>query len=178
MGGMNLERPPHPDPYSLLPMVPSFTVTSEDFASGGVIPREFSAEGHNISPQLSWSGFPPQTQSFAITMFDPDAPVPAGWWHWSVVDLPADVTELPSDAGQSDLMLPGAAFHLRHDGGEHAYGGPFPPIGDRPHRYYFAVTALDVDTLDVTDEDSCTRVAFAAWPRALARAVLVGTYQR
>lgn len=175
---MNLERPVPADPYTLLPAVPSFTVISDDFSEGNVIAQTFTADGHNESPHLRWHGFPAETQSFLITMFDPDAPVPAGWWHWSIVDVPVSVTELERDTGRSDLMLPGAAFHARNDGGDHSYGGPLPPIGDRPHRYYFAIHALDVDTLDLTDDDSPTRIAFAAWPRTLARAVVMGTYQR
>lgn len=162
----------------MLPPVPAFAVTSTDFTHGGAIAREFSAEGDNVSPHLQWSGFPPETQSFYVTVFDPDAPVPGGWWHWSVVDLPAHVHELPRNIGQSDLTLPGASFHLKNDGGDYSYGGPLPPVGDRPHRYYFAVHALDVDTLDVDDEDTCTRASFAAWPRTIARAVIMGTYQR
>lgn len=175
---MTYERPVPPDPYSLLPTVPSFTVTSDDVTAGGELDRDFTAEGENLSPQLTWSGFPAATQSFYITMFDPDAPVPAGWWHWSVVDIAADVTELERGAGQSDIMLPGAAFHVRTDGGDYSYSGPLPPVGDRAHRYYIAINALDTDALDVTEEDSPTLVAFTAWPHTIARAVLVGTYRR
>lgn len=175
---MNLERPLAPEPYAQLPAVATFTVTSDDFTPGGVLDREFGADGDNVSPHLAWSGFPPQTQSFLVTAYDPDAPVPAGWWHWSIVDLGADVTELPRGAGESDLTLPGAAYHLRHDGGEHSYGGPLPPVGDRAHRYYFAVTALDIDSLPVDDEATPTLAAFLALEHTLARAVIFGTYQR
>ncbi|MBI9114971.1 YbhB/YbcL family Raf kinase inhibitor-like protein [Sanguibacter suaedae] len=174
---MDLSRPVPPEPYSLLPSVPSFSLTSEDMTDGGHLDPAFSAGGSNTSPHLAWSGFPEQTQSFLVNMFDPDAPTPAGWWHWTVVDVPTDVTELQPGDGSSDLMLPGAAFHVRNDGGEFDYSGAAPPAGDRPHRYVFAVHALDVDTLDVDPEQSPTLVAFTAVFHTIARATLTATFQ-
>jgi Raf kinase inhibitor-like YbhB/YbcL family protein len=175
---VDLSRPVAPDPYELLPSVPSFSLTSTDVVDGAPLAAEFSADGGSTSPHLAWSGFPEATQSFLVTCFDPDAPTPAGWWHWTVVDLPEDLTELEQGAGQSDLMLPGAAYHVRNDGGDYAYGGAAPPSGDRPHRYFFAVHALDVDTLGLDPDDSPTKVAFTAVFHTIARAVLVPTFAR
>ena len=103
---MDLTRPVPPAPYSLLPQVPSFTLTSDDMVDDGPLDLAFTAGGANTSPHLTWSDFPAQTQSFLVNMFDPDAPTPAGWWHWTIVDLPLEVTELAQGDGVSDLMMP------------------------------------------------------------------------
>jgi Raf kinase inhibitor-like YbhB/YbcL family protein len=112
-----------------------------------------------------------------VSCFDPDAPTPAGWWHWTVLDLGTDITELEQGAGQSDLMLPGAAFHLRNDGGEHAYAGAAPPPGDRAHRYYFAVHALDTETLELDEDVTPTKAAITTLFHTIARATLTATFQ-
>ncbi|SDD29030.1 hypothetical protein SAMN05216410_3123 [Sanguibacter gelidistatuariae] len=174
---MDLTRPVPPAPYSFLPPVPSFTLTSDDMTEGAALDPAFTAGGDNASPHLSWSGFPKETQSFLVNMFDPDAPTPAGWWHWTIVDLPLEVTELNRGDGASDLMLPGAAFHVRNDGGEYDYSGSAPPRGDRAHRYVFAVHALDVDTFDADPDDGATLVAFKAVFHTIARATLTATFQ-
>ncbi|MFC4556432.1 YbhB/YbcL family Raf kinase inhibitor-like protein [Georgenia faecalis] len=175
---MDLTRPIAPAPYDLLPPVPSFTLTSTDVTDGEALAAEHSADGGSVSPQLQWSGFPEETQSFLVNCFDPDAPTPAGFWHWTVVDLDAGTTELEQGDGQSDLMLPGAAFHVRNDNGDYTYTGAAPPPGDHPHRYFFAVHALDVDTLGLDPEDSPTTAALAAVFHTIARAVIVPTFQR
>ncbi|MGC0144285.1 MULTISPECIES: YbhB/YbcL family Raf kinase inhibitor-like protein [unclassified Pseudactinotalea] len=175
---MDLSRPLAPNPYDLLPATGSFTLTSPDITDGTPLAESFTEAGGNISPALSWSGFPEETQSFLINCFDPDAPNPAGYWHWSAVDIPVQVTSLEQGAGESDLGLPGAAFHVRSDGGTFGYEGAAPPPGDHPHRYIFAVHALDTETLDLSSEHSPTKVAFTALFHTLARATLVPTYQR
>lgn len=171
------DRPLAPDPYELLPAVPSFTVTSTDFEADGTLPDSATNAGGSCSPQLSWEGFPAQTRSFVVTCFDPDAPTPAGYWHWCLVNLPASVTSLDANAGASDLAIDGQAFHCANDAHTWGYFGAAPPAGDRKHRYIFAVHALDVDALDVDDDTSATTVAFQTLFHTLARATITATYQ-
>jgi Raf kinase inhibitor-like YbhB/YbcL family protein len=172
---MSLDRPAAPNPYDLLPPVPSFTVTSEDFTDGGPLPDDHVAAAGNTSPQLSWSGAPEGTQSYVVTCFDPDAPTPSGFWHWVLVDLPADVTSL--ERGAASGHLPGDAFHCRHDGGGTGFMGAAPPEGDMPHRYYFAVHAVSEPTLGVDADATPAVVSFNLAFKTLARAVIHGTYQ-
>ena len=175
---MNLDRPTAPDPYGLLPMVSSFQVASTDIADGKPLPDEHTLNGANLSPQLSWAGFPDATRSFAVTCFDPDAPTPSGFWHWTAVNIPATTTELPTGAGGGDEALPGGAFHIRNDFGARAYGGAAPPPGDRDHRYYFAVHAVDVERLDLTLDTTPTAAAFTLLFHTLARGMVVPVYSR
>lgn len=174
---MPLTRPVAQDPYAKLPALPSFSITSEDVKQGqplGV--AQVAAEG-NTSPQLSWSDFPEATRSFVVTCFDPDAPTPSGYWHWGLVDLPADVTELAAGAGAPGAVLPGSAFHVRTDGGALGFEGAAPPPGDHVHRYYFVVHAVGQDSLGVDADASLAVVNFNLAFKAIARAVLMGTYK-
>ena len=178
---MNLDRPVAPDPYDLLPAVPTLTVLSELFGEGATLPDaqvfdDWGFTGGNTSPQLSWSGAPEGTQGYAVTCFDPDAPTPSGFWHWLVLGLPADVTSLAVGAGAGDDSLPAGAFHVRNDYGTRAYGGAAPPQGDRPHRYLFAVHALDTDDLGLDGSVSPAVAAFTIGGHLLARGVLTATY--
>lgn len=175
MTGMSLERPISPDPYDFLPAVPAFTVTSNDLSEGQPIDirhAHASAGGQNLSPHLTWSGFPATTRGFVVTCFDPDAPTVSGFWHWVLVDVPATVTELPTDS-----VLPPGAFCVRNDFGERGYGGPAPPGGDRPHRYYFVVHATDVEHLAVTPDSPPAVVGFNLAFHTVARASLLATFQ-
>ena len=176
---MSLERAQAPDPYDILPVVPSFELTSSDIADGQTLGSRFvhsSVGGENVSPQLSWSGFPAETRGFVVTCFDPDAPTGSGFWHWLLVGIPADVTELPAGAGGPN-DLPAGAFHVRNDMGNKSYDGSAPPQGDVVHRYVFAVHAIDVDALEVNDSVTPAYVGFNLAFHTLARAVLRPTYQ-
>lgn len=174
------DRPVAPDPYSaLLPPVPGFAVTSTDVADGAPIDPRHTFGGDNLSPQLSWSGFPAETQSFAVTVFDPDAPVVSGFWHWVVANVPASVTSLATGAGAADGSgLPGGAIQTRNDFGAAGYGGCAPPAGDRPHRYFVAVHAVDTAHLDVDGSATPAVVGFNLIFHTLARAVIVPTFQQ
>jgi Raf kinase inhibitor-like YbhB/YbcL family protein len=179
---MSLDRPQAQDPYEKLPAVPSFDLTSDDVSDGASLPAAHAYEGaadgaRNASPQLSWSGYPDGTKSFVVTCYDPDAPTPSGFWHWCLVNVPGDVTSLPTGAGDGS-DLPAGAFHVRNDYGSKDYGGAQPPEGDRPHRYYFVVHAVDTDALDVDDQVSPAVVSFNLVFHTLARAQLVATFQR
>lgn len=170
-----------PDPYDLLPEVPSFSLTSEDVADGEKLDMTHvhdSADGENDSPQLSWSDFPAETRSFVVSCLDPDAPTGSGWWHWMAVDLPASTTSLPRGAGASDEELPGKAFHARNDYGTRDFGGAAPPPGDPPHRYIFAVHAVDVESLGLTPDVTPAVVAGTLQSHTLARATLRPIYGR
>lgn len=172
-----------PNPYEFLEPVPSFTVTSTDVADGETLPNPqvsgiMGAGGEDVSPELSWSGFPEETRSFAVTVFDPCAPTASGFWHWVVADIPADVTELPAGAGSPDSdLLPAAVVTLRNDAGEARYIGAAPPEGHGTHRYYVVVHAVDTDALDVDASATPAFLGFNLFFHTLARAVIVPTYE-
>lgn len=176
---MGLDRPTAQDPYDKLPDVPGFTLTVSGVDPGQPLPADQvhdSSGGRNISPALSWSGAPDGTGSYVVTCYDPDAPTPSGFWHWVAVNLPADVTSLAENAGASDADLPGDAFHVRNDYSQQQYDGAAPPPGDRPHRYYFVVHAVDVPALEVDAGTSPAVVSFNLVFHTLARAIVVGTH--
>lgn len=174
---MTLDRPQTPDPYPLLPAVPSFTVTSEDVTDGQPLKDDQVAEKGNTSPQLSWEPGPEGTKSYTVTCFDPDAPTPSGFWHWVLVDLPADVTSLEAGAGAVGASLPGKAFHVRNDGGELGFMGAAPPAGDQIHRYFFVVHAVKEESLGVDESASPAVVSFNLAFKTAGRAIIHGTYQ-
>ena len=163
---------------------PSFRVSSESFQDGQTLPpaQRGASTGPGAkdeSPQLSWSGAPAETRGYAVTVFDPDAPGHGGFWHWAVLDLPADVTSLPAGAGSRRAgHLPPGAFQLTNDGGSTGYLGAAPPRGHGPHRYVVTVRALDVahSGLDVGARPDRLEAHLA--PHTLAKASLTGIYER
>ncbi len=180
---MSLERPAAPFPYDLLPPTDTFLVTSDNFSEGDTLSKrhvydDWGFDGENISPHLSWRSQPEGTKSFAVSCFDPDAPTPAGFWHWTIVGIPAEVTELAENAGANGGEgLPEGAFMCKTDFGTKDFGGAAPPAGDIPHRYVFAVHALDTDDLGIDDSVSCTVAAFNYLGATIGRATITGMYQ-
>jgi Raf kinase inhibitor-like YbhB/YbcL family protein len=130
--------------------------------------------GGDQSPALSWSGAPEGTKSFAVTMYDPDAPTGSGWWHWSVLNIPAPVNRLDRNAGQRDgSKLPAGAGQGRTDFAVPGYGGACPPVGDETHHYHFKVWALSVDKLEINTEMSAAQIGYMVRSNSLASAELV-----
>ncbi|MFT8675890.1 MAG: kinase inhibitor [Acetobacter sp.] len=158
----------------------AFTLTSPAFVTGDVLPQAqvyngMGQTGQNLSPALAWTGAPEGTQSFVVTVFDPDAPTGSGWWHWVVVNIPPTVTTLPEGAGSGRGGLPEQALQIRTDFGVPGYGGAAPPPG-RVHRYVFTVYALDVPRLEVSADSSPALVGFMVHHHQLATASLTALY--
>ena len=150
----------------------TFTLTSTDITDGGVLPdAQVQAKG-NTSPHLKWSGAPEGTKSFAITCYDPDAPTGSGFWHWTVANIPAEVSEIPAGG-----PLPSGAVEGRTDFGEPGFGGAAPPPGHGPHRYIFTVFAVDTDRLEVTPDNSGAVFGFNLHFHTLAKASITATYE-
>jgi len=172
------------DPYAELPKVASFKVTSEDVADGAPLqaPQRsgiFGAGGQDVSPQLAWSGAPAGTLSYAVTMYDPDAPTGSGFWHWAVFNLPATTTSLARGVGTEDgLELPPGALQLPNDARRRGYLGAAPPPGHGKHRYLIAVHALDVAKLEVPPDATPAFLGFNMFGRTLGRAVLTAHWER
>lgn len=159
-----------------------FTLKTTSFDPKKPLPNKqvfngFGCAGENISPALEWSGAPKDTKSFAVTVYDPDAPTGSGWWHWTVVNIPATVTKIEEGAS-NNKKLPEGAVEGRTDFGKPGFGGACPPVGDKPHRYIFTVYALKTDKLDVNAEASGAMVGFNLNANALGKATFTVKYGR
>jgi len=165
-------------PYDIIAKVPPFTLTSTDITDGAPLKLAqlsgiFGAGGSDTSPDLSWSGFPPATKSFVVTVFDPDAPTASGFWHWVVADIPATVTHLAAGAGdERGSGLPSGAWQLANDASLRRYLGAAPPAGHGKHTYYTAVHALDVAQIGIDHDSTPALLMFNIRAHTLARAVL------
>lgn len=172
------------DPYGDLPVLPSFTVVSENFVEGAILPKAqlsalMGAGGADLSPQLAWSGFPDVTRGFAVTVLDPDAPTGSGFWHWALCHLPVEVTSLAEGAGTPYApSLPESAITLRNDAGIRGYVGAAPPAGHGEHRYMTVVHALDVEHLGIDADSSCAFLGVQLFRHAIARARITAKYAR
>lgn len=162
--------------FGTMPDVPRFEVMSTDVTEGERLPSSQRSGkmsvpgGEDVSAQLSWSGFPTETKSFIVSMFDPDAPTGSGWWHWCVANVSPEITELPTDAGAEDSdAMPEGSLTVTNDAGFAGYLGAAPPAGHGEHRYVFAVHALDVESLEVEPAASGAMVMFSAYGHVLAR---------
>jgi len=169
-----------PNPYQFLPKVPSFHLTSQTVRNLRPLPIAQQSGifgvpgGQDISPQLSWSGFPARTKSFVISMYDPQAPTGSGFWHWIVTDVPSTTASIPAGAGvPSSTMLGAGAFQLPGDAGAGRYIGGAPPAGSGFHDYYITVTALDVATSGVGPTTSGALLGFTIDSHTIARATLI-----
>ena len=161
----------------------AFEISSPDIAPGSKISDEyvfsgFGCSGKNISPALKWSGAPAGTKSFALMIYDPDAPTGSGFWHWVMVDIPATATELPQGAGDPAGKLPAGAMQSRTDFGSPGYGGPCPPQGDPPHHYHFMLFAVDAAKLGTDADTTAAVVGFNLHFHTLAKAEFVAVYGR
>ncbi|QLY28374.1 YbhB/YbcL family Raf kinase inhibitor-like protein [Nocardia huaxiensis] len=167
------------NPYAALPQLPEFTLTSADISDGKPLAQDQVSAlsvtpGRDISPQLSWSGFPEGTKSFAVTVYDPDAPTASGFWHWVVANIPVTTTSLETGGSVS---LPAGAVTLRNDAGKNEYTGAFPPAGHGAHRYFVVVHAVGVERLEVDENASPAYLGFNLFLNAIGRATLIGTYE-
>ena len=159
----------------------AFELTSPDFKSGGTLPADqvfkgFGCDGPNISPALAWTNPPAGTKSFALNVYDPDAPTGSGWWHWVVLDIPATARSLAK--GASAKGLPAPMIQSLTDFGAPGYGGACPPPGDKPHRYVFTIYALKVPVLGLDAKAMPALAGFMINQNVLGKASLTVTYGR
>ena len=155
----------------------SQTVKNKSTIGNDHILNGFGCTGGNVSPELKWSNAPKDTKSFAVTVYDPDAPTGSGWWHWLIFNIPPSVTSLPADAGKSDGSgAPQGSIQSVTDFGQPGYGGPCPPPGDKPHRYIFTAFALKVDQLPLKPQASGAMVGYFLNQNAIAKASFIGLY--
>ncbi|MCG3696533.1 YbhB/YbcL family Raf kinase inhibitor-like protein [Aliarcobacter butzleri] len=156
----------------------NFSLTSSDLKGQLTKKQEFNGfgcSGENISPQLSWENAPKGTKSFAITVYDPDAPTGSGWWHWVVFDIPSNKTTLASGFGNSDSK---EAIQSITDYGKTGFGGACPPVGDKAHRYIFTVHALDIETLGLDKNTNAATVGYYINSHSIAKASIISYYNR
>jgi hypothetical protein len=170
---------------SALAAGPKFNLASADIKPKAKIAEEqvfngFGCSGKNVSPALKWSGAPKGTKSFALLAHDPDAPTGgAGWWHWVVIDIPADATALAKDAGKADNSgMPKGARQVNTDFGGPGWGGPCPPEGDKPHRYNFTLHALKVEKLDIPAGATASLAGYMINGNSIGKATFTGMYGR
>lgn len=159
----------------------TFSLTSPQISADAVLSLDqvfngFGCTGKNISPALNWRNPPKGTKSFALTMYDPDAPTGSGWWHWVVSDIPASTRSLA--LGASGTKMPKGAVESTTDFGKPGYGGACPPPGDKAHRYVITLYALSVPSLEVTPENLPAQVGFGRYGKVLGTAVLTGYFSR
>lgn len=161
----------------------TFSLTCPTISDGATLPKNHVYDqdgygGENISPALKWENAPTETKSFALSVYDPDAPTGSGFWHWYVVNIPADVTELAENAGNpANPNIPNVARHMHNDIAEKGFVGAFPPQGDAPHRYIFTVYALGVETLNLPENATTAFAGFNVKGNAIAEASFTAYYQ-
>jgi len=161
-----------------------FELTSSDIQQGKMMSSEyefqgFGCSGGNLSPQLSWSGAPEGTKSFAVLAYDPDAPTGSGWWHWQLVNIPTSVSALPQGAGGEDgKKLPEGARQIKNDYGQAAFGGACPPQGHGTHRYQFSLHALKTEQLELPADPSSALVGYMVNANSIGKVTIEALYKR
>ncbi|TBR16335.1 YbhB/YbcL family Raf kinase inhibitor-like protein [bacterium] len=165
-------------------MAEEFTLSSLQVKDGERMPKErvfngSGCDGANISPALTWTGVPEGTKSFAVTVYDPDAPTGSGWWHWVIFNIPAIADGLVENAGNINANLyPAGSIQSKTDYGIFGYGGPCPPAGDKPHRYQFTVYALSVDKLPLDENATAAMVGYYLNQNSIKKASIQAYYSR
>lgn len=162
----------------------NFTISSSDINPGELIKEKhvfsgMGCKGKNISPQISWQNAPAGTKSFAITVYDPDAPTGSGWWHWIVVNIPASYNKIPAGFGEKNLFrLPNGINQIRNDFGTFSFGGSCPPKGDKPHRYIFSIYALKTDKIVIEEKASAALAGFMIYQNIITASSFEAYYSR
>lgn len=161
-----------------------FTLSSPGIKANGTLPEaqvanNYGCTGMNLSPALEWTNAPKAVKSYAITVYDPDAPTGSGWWHWIVYNIPTESTRLEAGAGsESSTLLPVGAVQGRTDSGNHGFGGACPPKGSKAHRYIFTIHALSIEKIDLPMDASAAMVGFMINSHQLAKASFTAKYGR
>ena len=162
----------------------SLTLSSNDIAAGELMNQKhefngFGCSGSDLSPQLSWSSPPEGTKSFAVTAYDPDAPTGSGWWHWQIINIPATVTTLATDAGSTkENLAPAGSLQIQNDYGTNGFGGACPPQGHGQHRYRFTLHALSVEKIDLPANASGALTGYMINANTIASSTIESLYQR
>lgn len=161
-----------------------FSLKSTDLKHGQTLGKKhvfngFGCSGKNISPQISWENAPAETKSFAFTVYDPDAPTGSGWWHWVVVNIPANYTKLPANFGtENKFKLKDDITQVRNDFGIFNFGGSCPPKGDKPHRYIFTIYALKTDKINLEEGATAALAGYFIHQNILAESSFEAYYGR
>lgn len=160
----------------------TFTLSSNNTGGQASINEEFNGfgcTGKNISPELLWKNAPEETKSFAVTMYDPDAPTGSGWWHWIVFDIPSNINQLVAGAGNvNSNLIPDNVIQSITDYGTKGFGGPCPPKGHGLHQYIITVYALKTEKLGLTAETNPAVVGYYLWNNTIAKASIIMYYKK
>lgn len=173
-------------PVSLLltAQAQTFELASTDISHGKQMSNAqefngFGCNGKDISPQLSWSGAPEGTKSFALTVYDPDAPTGSGWWHWQLINIPKEVRELPQEAGNvSKAIAPKESLQMKNDYSQLGFGGACPPKGHGVHHYQFTIHALSVEKITIAEGASAALVGYMINANSIESATIEALYSR
>jgi hypothetical protein len=170
--------------YSSFSYAQGLTLSSPDIRANSTLTEtqvfnSFGCTGKNISPALAWKNAPKNTKSFAVTVYDPDAPTGSGWWHWLVYNISSQSTGLDAGVGtEASTLLPAGAIQGRTDFGSHSFGGACPPKGDKPHRYIFTIHALNTEKIELPADASAAMIGYMLHSHLIAKASFTAKYGR